>query len=302
MAACGPVRYIFRMLRVLLISAVAASACGPAIPEHNGEKSATATPWRKAKLLELDESFEAEVDDTVDYRNRKRARWYAVETPAYGELQVKLTASPLVLGEARDIDLAFEVLDSNFNVLTRADAEEDDAGEENKDRTLYELNEGRYFIHVYVQQRIDAAEFTVRVQFKAENKQYESNFPARVAYVPILAAVPPVDDAPVAQPPRKKCRGSKCRKREPKVADKPAVRARISGITASGSGTQIKINKGSSAGVKEGWKGSVITRSGSSIAGGGFTVKRVSSSESYATVKATPDAVTSAKYVRLRPP
>lgn len=292
------------MLRLLLIGAFVASACGPAIPEHNGYKSSKVKPWRKAKVLELDESFEAEVDETVNYRKRKRAKWYAVDTPEFGELQVKMTASPLSLGEVRDFDLAFEVLDSNFNVLTRADAEEDDAGEEKKDRTLYELDGGRYFIHVYTQERIDSAEYTLRLQFTPEKKEYESNFPAKVAYVQTLPAVPPVDDAPMRPPPKKKCRGRKCKKRPPRVVDKPttSVSARISGITASGSGTRIKINKGSSAGVQKGWRGSVTNKGGKRIAGGGFTVSKVSSNESYATVKATPDAVTSAKYVRLRPP
>jgi hypothetical protein len=291
------------MLRVLLMSALLAAACGPAIPEHNGYKGNNVKPWRNAKVLELDEVFEAEVDESVDYRKRKRAKWYAIDTPEYGELQVKLTASTLALGEVRNFDLAFEVLDSNFNMLTRADAEEDDAGEEKKERTLYELSGGRYFVHIYAQQRVDAADFTLRVLFKAEKKAYESNFPAKVAYVSALAAVPPVDDSPLPEPP-KRCRGKNCKKRTPKVNDKPStsVQARISGITASGGGTRIKINKGSSAGVQKGWKGSVITKGGSSIAGGGFTVSSVSSNESYATVSATPDAVTSAKYVRLRPP
>lgn len=298
------VRYIFGMLRVLLIGVFAVTACGPGIPEHNGYKNAKVKPWRKAKVLELDEAMEAEVDESVDYRKRKRAKWYAVDTPDYGELQVKLTSSPLFLGEVRNFDLAFEVLDSNFNVITRADAEEDDAGEERKERTLYELNEGRYYVHIYLQERVDSAEYTLRLVFKPAKKEYESNFPAKVAYVPVLPAVPPVDDAPLVVEKKPKCRGRKCRRHTPRPKDKPStsVGARISGITASGSGTRIKINKGSAAGVEKGWKGSVVTKGGSQIAGGGFTVNKVSSNESYATVKATPDAVTSAKYVRLRPP
>lgn len=292
------------MLRLLFISVLLVGACGPAIPEHNGYKNNQVKPWRKAKVLELDESNEAEIDESVDYRKRKRAKWYAVDTPDFGELQVKMTYSPLLLGEVRDFDLAFEVLNSNFTVITRADVEEDDAGEEKKERTLYELEAGRYYIHVYAEQRIDAAEYTLRLTFKSAKKEYESNFPATVAYVPTLPAVPPVDDAPIAPPPKKKCRGKKCRKHTPKPPTTPtkSVGARISGITASGSGTRIKINKGSAAGVEKGWKGNVVTKGGSRIAGGGFTVTSVSSNESYATVKATPDAVTSAKYVRLRPP
>ena len=113
--------------------------------------------------------------------------------------------------------------------------------------------------------------------------------------------MPPVDDAPaIVKTPRKPCRGSRCRKPPPSVA----IRARVSGITASssGKGTFIKINKGENAGIKVGWRGTVISESGARIPGGGFSVSKVTQSESYGTVRATPDAVTSAKYVRLRPP
>jgi hypothetical protein len=284
---------------LLVAISLAAWACGPAIPEHAGYKRGLTKPWTRAKTLELDEALETEVDDTISYPRRQRARWYAVDLPEYGEIEVKLTYSSLTLGENKELDVAFEVLNEQYVVLTRADADEEDAGEESKGRTLYELEAGRYFIHIYAQERLDAAEFTLRVQFKPAVAQYESDFPARVGYIPILPAVPPVDDAPM--PVVKKCTGSKCKKRKPEPVD-TAVRARIAEATVSGAGTRIKINKGAMAGIAAGWKGSVITSAGARIPDGSFTVDRVSDNEAFASVKATKDAVNSAKYVRLRPP
>jgi hypothetical protein len=46
----------------------------------------------------------------------------------------------------------------------------------------------------------------------------------------------------------------------------------------------------------------VVSKSGKAIQSGGFRVSKVSASESFGLVKATQDAVTAAKYVRLSPP
>ncbi len=284
-----------RRLGLLLALAI---GCGPSIPEHNGYKRGIQRPWTKAKRLELEEG-EAEVDDIVSYPKRMRARWYAIDVPEFGELALKLTYSSTALAERRGLDLAFEVFDEGYTLLVRADRSEDDAGDESKSRTLYELDPGRYFVHVYLQRRLDAAEFTLSAKFASARKEYESNFPARVAYLPILPAVPATDDTPVAEPVRKKCEGCK---KTPEPPPEVAVRARIAEATVSGAGTRIKINKGSSAGIQQGWKGSVITSGGARIPDGSFTVEKVSETESYASVRATKDAVNSAKYVRLRPP
>lgn len=291
---------------VLIVLVSVASACGPSIPGHAGYRASDRKPWTKAKVLELDDSQEAEVDDIVQYAKRQRARWYAVDLPEFGELEVKLTSSPLALSDSKDkeVDLAFEVLDERYTVLIRADADEEDAGDESKTRTLYELEAGRYYLHVYLQRRLDAAEFSLQVAFTSAKKEFESTFPTRVAYTPVLPAVSPIDDAPVAAapPPRKPCKGDRCKKPPKPPPPETAVRARIAGISASGSGTRLKINKGANAGIKAGWKGSVITQSGASVEGGSFTVDKVTETESFASVRATPDSVTSAKYVRLRPP
>jgi hypothetical protein len=292
--------------RVLALSAGAiamAASCGPAYPTHDGYPEARRSPWEKPKVLELSSDREAEVDDSVSYVKRRRARWYAIDIPAFGEMDVRVSTSQL--GKQDDeFDLAFEILAPDGRVLIRADAEEDDAGDEVKTRSLAEMPPGRYLIHVYVQRRTDQADFSVRIQYRASSEGPESSFPAEVAYVEPLATVPAVDDAPPPPPPR--CRGPRCRKRPPPPKDdQPAAksfRALISLVGTSGSGTDIRIAAGGNRGIDKGWRGRVITKAGGAIPDGSFTVTRVTATEAYATVKASPDAVRGAKYVRLVPP
>lgn len=291
-----------RMAPLLLLIPL---GCGPGVPAHEGYPRQADEPWADPEVLELDDLGEAEVDDTVSYPKRERARWYAVDLPSYGELEVKLRYGPLLFGqEAQELDLAFEVLNEDFKVITRADAAEPDAGDEKKSRTLYELQPGRYYIHVYAQERTDEAEFTLRLSQEGKGGDGPSDFPAGVAFLDALPAVPPVDDAP---PPRRKPKPRpRPRPRPDRDKDKDekpeAIRGRIAGISASGAGTRIKINRGTNAGVEVGWRGAVITGGGQAIPKGRFSISRVTPGESYAKVKATADAVTSAKYVRLRPP
>jgi hypothetical protein len=285
---------------------LALTACGPKVPTHNGYKNNRTEPWKKAKTLEWSEDMEAEVDDTVDYAKRWRARWFEVKAPRFGELEFKLEYTQL--REPRpEFDLAFEIIDASGRVLVRADAEEDDAGEDTKERTITEVPEGVYWVHVYTQDRTDRAEFNLRVKFKPLAAPDDSNFPDEVAYTPALAAVPPVDDAPPPIVRRPRCRRPPCgRPRKPDPPDtgpKPkAVMVRISGITAREGRTAIRIAAGKNRGIETGWSGSVVTKAGRGIANGGFKISRVSATESYASVRASSDAVNAAKYVRIRPP
>ncbi|HLU67641.1 MAG TPA: hypothetical protein VKZ63_15265 [Kofleriaceae bacterium] len=297
------------MMRAVFVAgavAVLSAACGGAdVPEHNGYKSPTSRPWQSPVDLVLDEDNEAEVDDVVSYPKRQRARWYAVDLPSAGELEVKLSIPALL--EDREVDLAFEILDEGYQVIAAADRDADDAGEEEKIRLLGGLQPGRYYVHVYAQHRLDEIDFTLQVAFRPDAAAVESNFPASVAFIGALPDVPAVDDAPAPQPKVvKKCRGARCRKRPPPPDPTPqprAVRARVAGIVkVTAGGTQIRIDRGTSQGVEVGWKGSVVTRDGNAIPGGSFEISRVTAAESFATVQAAASAVTSAKYVRLRPP
>ncbi len=283
----------------VVIAAVAGTVvgCGPSV-NHDGYRSPRYRPWKKPKVLELDGEGEAEVDDALNYPKRRRARWYAVDLPSFGQLTVKLAAEPVDEREG-ELDIALEILDSSYRSIEIADRDADDAGDLNKRRTLDDLDVGRYYIHVYTQERLDKADFALRIVFESARKAYDSTFPADVSYAGLLPAVPLFDDTPVTVArPRKVVR----RRTDKKKPPKKAIRARISGISTTGKGTLIKINRGASAGVAKGWRGSVVSKSGRSIPNGRFTVSKVSSSESYGVVRATQDAVTSAKYVRLTPP
>ena len=276
------------------------------MPAHNGYKSAKARPWRSPTVLKLDDSYETEVDDAVSYAKRQRARWYAVDLPGPGEIEVQLTLAEL--SEDRDVDLGLEVLDEGYRVIAKADREEDDAGDDQKSRTVKGLAPGRYYLHVYAPRRLDASDYTLQLVYRPRASTSPSNFPGSVAFIGALPDVPLQDDAPPPAPVVKKCKGSRCKKRvaRVKVEDSQpppkSVRARIAGIIESGKGVQIRINQGASQGIAVGWKGTVVSRDGKPIPGGSFEISRVSPGESFGTVRANVASITSAKYVKLAPP
>lgn len=315
-----------RTARTLIMPALAGlvAACGAKIPEHDGYRTAKAEQWETPQKLALDEDLEAEVDSELSYAKRQRARWFSLELPRAGELDVSLTFAPLgevvnELDEDDPFDVAFEVYDDHYRLLVRADKSEDDAGERKKRRTLYELPRGTYFIHVYLQRRLDEVEYSLRLQFRrAEVDVASTDFPKLVAFVDPLPAVPQVDDAPKPEP---RCRGRRCGKPEsrPRTPDRakpePAaegrgqvvavpdggLRARITGVRATPNGTRITINRGTAHGVAKGWRGRVVTKESKAIPDGSFTIDSVKAQESTATVRTTPDAVTSAANAVIQP-
>jgi hypothetical protein len=300
-----------------------ATGCGASIPEHDGYRTTKSEGWQTPTKLELDEDGEAEVDSELSYPKRAHARWFALALPHAGEIEISLTYAPL--GEVRNeldeddpFDLAFEVYDENYRVLTRADQQEDDAGERKKRRTLYELPRGKYFIHVYLQRRLDEVEYSFRLQFKrADIDVASTDFPKNVAFVDPLAAIPETDDAPRPEP---RCRGSKCGKPQPRrepdrgetptptanegsVVPVPAggLRARIIGVRAGAGGTRITINRGTAHGVAKGWRGRMVTSANKSVPNGSFTIDVVNAQESQATVNTTPDTATAAANAIIQP-
>ena len=289
-----------------LCALLAISGCGGAdVPEHNGYKSARSRPWRNPTVLRLDDSLEGEVDDTVSYPKQQRARWYAVDLPSFGTLQIQVSVAEL--SDERQVDLAFEILDEGYRVVARADRHQDDAGDEQKIRTLKGRGPGRFYVHVYAQRRLDESDFTLELQFKPQATVRKSSFPATVAFIGALPDIPLRDDAPAPQPVVKKCKGSRCKKRvarveEPAQPPPKAIRARVAGIVDSGRGVQVRINQGANQGIEVGWKGTVVSRDGKAIPGGSFEVSRVTPGESFGTVRASASSVTTAKYVRLQPP
>jgi hypothetical protein len=301
------------------------AACGAKIPEHDGYRTAKAEVWATPQKIELDDDFEAEVDSELSYPKRQRARWLVLNLPRAGEIDLSLTYAPLgevvnELDEDDPFDVGFEVYDDHFRVLTRADRSEDDAGERKKRRTLYELPRGKYYIHVFLQRRLDEVEYSLRLQLRpAEVDIASTDFPKMVAFLDPLPAVPEVDDAPRPEP----CRGRKCGgngKKPPKPESdrtepepQPAggsevvavpsggLRARITGVRAAGGGTRITINRGTAHGVAKGWRGRIVTKDSKSIPNGSFVLDTVKAQESEATVQTTPDAATSAAHAIIQP-
>lgn len=309
----------------LTFATVSIGCGGASVPTHDGYRERWVKGWKKPSKLTLDEDFEAEVDSELSYPKRQRTRWYAVDLPEDGKLEVLLSSARLGAPAGEEdlvdvddpFDVGFEVYNENYKVLARADRDEDDVGERRKSRTVEELRKGRYLIHLFLQRRLDEAEFTLRVKFNRASLEPETDFPRQVAFVDTLAVIPAFDDSP--EPTRKpRCRGKRCRKPrtdkprndKPKndqpTATTPAtgtMKARIVVVRGvSSGGTEITLNRGSSQGVTAGWKGKVVTKSGAALDGGDFTITSVKTNTSKARVSLSQDAVKGAGRVTLTAP
>src|SRR5262245_52016232 len=258
------------MRRVVLILGVAATAAcgGPQVPAHNGYKSEKAKPWKKPKPISLDDKGEAKVEGDLSYPDMRRAKWYAVDLPSTGELSLKLEITPPGEAVNDDFDLAYEVLDPGFRVIGKSDLEDEDAHEVQKAKTLLDLAPGKYLIHLYLQGRMDTAEYVLRVTFKATKpNDIKSDFPARVEFPPPLPMVALNDDTPPKykpQPPRPP-RGPRPPSPPPgekKPEKKDAVSARIVGMSVISAGVQILIGRGTASGASDGMKASLKGISG----------------------------------------
>ncbi len=332
---------------VAALFAIGSLGCGgPQIPKGDGYRAKDRKGWKRAKKIEFDEAGEAEVEGSLSYPRRHRARWYRCQLPGDGELTVKMDVFPI--GEREDVAFGFEVLDANYNVINRVEpssAEEDeedevideDADELQWTRTLYDLAAGKYYLHLYLNGRLDAADYDLQLKYAAGTLEHQSNFPAEVPFLDPLPIVPALDDSPGIDCGKCSCRRDrrcraecskckkgkrphrtscsrcdcstscasrctrKCGKAEP-ASPATAVRARITRPVASGSGTRITMNRGSANGVAVGWKGQVVDKKGKPIDNGRFTVTEVRTRESVGTVGASIDAVIAAGRVRLTPP
>ncbi|HWU87888.1 MAG TPA: hypothetical protein VN253_11465 [Kofleriaceae bacterium] len=274
--------------------AVALGACGgPKVPMHSGYKSDKAKPWKKPKQLVFDDKLEAKTDGDLSYRDYKRARWYEVDLPANGELTLKLEVTPPGDAVNDDFDLALEVLDPGFRVISKSDREESDAGELAKTKTLYDLAAGKYLIHIYLQGRMDTAEFNLRAAFKrTAPAEVKTSFPSDVEFVTPLAMVPPKDDTPVTYKPPKVVVTTTVKRPPPtpkKEDPKPAevLTARITAINVVNNKTQITIGRGTATDARDGMKGQLKGV-------GTFSLEGCTEKRCKATLSATPDQVRSA--------
>jgi hypothetical protein len=286
-------------------------ACGGVkAPQHSGYKKPKSKPWEKPKVLKLEKGA-AKADVDLDYATYKRAKWLAVDLPGPGTLDVAIDVSPnsgsggvTEEGEELDLDVGFEIVDGkSFAVLHKSDLESDDAHDLKKQKAIPDLDEGRYLIHLFLEGRMDSADVDVKVGYTRTDKPWKSEFPNNVAFVDNLAAIPPLDDAPVIEkkpPPRP--HGPRP-PRPPTTPDPPtggtggagSIVAEITDIQPDGSGTKITIGGGTSDGLENGLKGSI-----KGVRNSGFTLSGCGASTCRATVKAPVEDVRNASGVTIK--
>jgi hypothetical protein len=279
-------------MRWIVMAIVLAACGGTKIPQHAGYKNEKLKPWKKPKTLKLGDDNEARTEGELSYREYRRARWYAVNLPSHGELTVKLEITPPGDEVNEDFDLALEVYDPKLRVISKSDLEEEDAGELNKAKTLFDLDAGRYLIHVYLQGRLDSADFLMRVGFKPTTPpEQQTDFPSQVAFVPPLPMVPLDDDAPATyRRPTTVVTTTRQPKKPPPKPDDPkptaVLTARIVGISVDAGKTKVILGRGTETGAQSGMK--------ATLTGVGTVAIQCNASTCTALFNATPDKVRSA--------
>lgn len=274
---------------------------------HNGYKGGNkAKPWKKAKSLKFDDKMEAKSQGELNYADLKRAAWYVADLSSPGQLDLRLEITPPGDNGDDEFDLGFEVLDPGNRVIARSNKEEgDDIGEIQKSKSLLDLEPGKYLIHLYLQDRRDYCDYTLRATFKPMSTVGQSDFPAQVAFTPNLPMVPIQDDTPKGyKSPTttttvtvKHTRKGPKEPKPPKEPTPPPVTAksaRIIGMQVVSGGTQITIGLGTSGGVADGVKGKIVN-----VAGGEFTLEKCGARTCTAVVKATPDQIKGSGTVSL---
>ena len=285
------------MRRIVLALVVLGASGGPQIPVHSGYKTDKVKPWKKPKAIALDpEKQEGKAEGDLNYAEYKRAKWFSIDVPANGELDLRLEITPPGEEANEDFDLAMEVLDPGYRVISKSDLEDEDAHELNKVKTLYDLAPGKYLVHLYLQGRRDTADFVLRAAFKrTAAAEVKSDFPAKVAFTPPLPMVPLNDDTPKSyKPPTTavvKIKKGTPRNTTPtppkpdKVPVATAKSARVIGISVVSGGTQITLGIGTAQEVAAGWKGKMAGVQG------GFTLSDCGERTCKATLAATPDQI-----------
>ncbi len=249
---------------VPVLAAVLAGACGgPKVPAHSGYRSDKSEPWKKAKALAWNDKMEAKSDDDLSYAEFRRAKWYVVNLPRPGQVDVRLEITPGGETPAEDFDLAMEIMDEGYRVISKSDSEDEDAGETTKSKTLFDLQPGRYYIHLYLEGRRDAADFALKLVYRPTGEVVvASDFPAQVAFLNPMPVVPASDDAPdgyrkaaptVVQQTTKGHRSTGGHSPPPPPPPPTkALAGRIVGVAVQGGATLITIAVGTDAGAQSG--------------------------------------------------
>lgn len=292
------------MKRLLLLSALAACG-GPQIPQHNGYRETTTKPWKKFKTLKFDDKGEAKADGDLSYPDRRRAQWYGLDLVNPSNLSIKLDITPPGDAVNDDFDLGMEVLDPANRPVVRKDLDEGDSQHDlNKGADLKDLQPGHYLIHLYLQGRLDTAEYTMHATLKsAASAEYKSDFPSQVAYVGPLAMVPVTDDTPKNYKPPTSTPVIVTHTHHTPIATPPpppkvtTVSARIIAVATGSSGTTITVARGTAAGAHNGETGKVVGVSGAS-----FSLANCNERACQATLTGvTPDQINHSGQVQLDP-
>lgn len=291
------------MARLTVLVLLAAACGGVQVPTGNGYRSANAKPWKKAKHLKLDDKNEAKADGDLSYPAMRRAAWYLVTLPQPGDLKLSVDITP---GDnvSDDFDLGFEVLDSGYRKIVRQDQDEgDQQGNEQKTAALKDLEAGDYYIHLYLQGRLDTADYVLHAAYTpagTSTAQGSSDFPAEVAFLPPLPMVPIQDDTPKSyHPPAPVAEVHVIHhghhpKPEPKPAAETKITARIVNIAAVSGGTQITVARGTENGASVGMAGMVV-----GVPNGAFVLANCDARTCTAIVKLSTDQLKSAFSVQL---
>ncbi len=271
---------------------------------HAGYKGKKPQPWKKAKTLKFDDKLEAKAEGELNYGNYKRAAWFVADLSQPGQLDLKLEITPPGDSVNDEFDLGFEVMDAGFRTIMKSDLTEgDDTGDLNKAKTLKDLEPGKYYVHLYLQARLDTADYILHAAFKPMATVGKSDFPSQVAFVPTLPMVPLQDDTPAKyKAPTTTTAAAKTPKtpktQTPKTPEPPKTEltARIIGMQVVSGGTQITVGLGTGKGAAVGMKGKIV---GSSA--GEFPLTSCTERTCTGVVAATPDQIKGSGSVVLTP-
>ena len=139
------------------------AACPSGVPSHSGYKRKQ--PWKKAKRIKFKEGkTTAEITGSVSFPKRRRARWYKLTLDGASEVKLKFEVTPA--DDEDEFELPLEVLDPSFRVISKTEPDDDEYGALTKEKELFELRPGTYYLHIYTLHKLDEAEFTLTIEYK----------------------------------------------------------------------------------------------------------------------------------------
>ena len=258
--------------------------------------------YKDAVDLELDKKGHGRDVDKVTYPGGDRVDWKRVELPDgfEGTLKIKLRFTPPRPG----LDLAYIVYDSSLRRVARAKPSPD-SGTRAKKVSIKNAR-GRYYIQVYAPRRTDAADYVLTVELSGERagpKQVGRDAGIDVDDPPVLPVVDPsiYADAGVG---RRRVDATPPPDAAVDAAPKRVIDGSITNrVLLTAKRVKITINRGDNFGIKRGWKGAVLQGdTGVPMAGGDFTVSKVTKKESTATVTLSIDQVKTNTKVQIFEP